>query len=340
MNAQETKIQTVQTAVPRKLVRGRHFLSCQQEGMVFLSVVLAFLCLALADPEVRSLLAYYVSNFWRNYLENASRGWVCNSGFYAALGIAIFFEMVIPAKKDQKIVSVAFLHDGLWTLLSISLSVFLLPICIAVCHSLCHHLSIAITPIEKLPQAARWVLAFLIGDFLAYAAHVWRHKSRVLWQFHSVHHSQTDLNFFSESRRHPIDQLVVYLRLWLPFVFFHLPLEAITATYVLRRWHERLYHSNIKTNLGLLRYFIVTPQSHRIHHSIQLRHQDKNFGETLSIWDHLFGTQCKNYDEYPPTGIQDLQFPIEQDQPTRGLRAHLSLLWRQLIYPVKVILRS
>lgn len=336
MNALETK---TSAAISSKPAGTRPFGSMQIEGLIFLSFALAFLLFTLSDLQVRLQISYHVSHFWGNYLRYFFTNWLFNPGFYAAAAITIVLTTTIPARRDQKILDVALLHDGLWILLHISMSVLFLPICIAAFHSLCQHCSFAM-PIEKLPVALRWVIAFLIGDFIAYCAHVWRHKSRVLWQFHAVHHSQNDLNFFSESRRHPVDHLIVYVRLFLPFFFFHLPLEAMAATYVVRRWHERIYHSNIKTNLGFFRYIIVTPQSHRVHHSIESRHKDKNFGDTLSIWDHLFGTQYRNYDEYPHTGIEDYSFPREQDSATTGLKEHCSVLFRQLLHPFKAIVRS
>jgi sterol desaturase/sphingolipid hydroxylase (fatty acid hydroxylase superfamily) len=85
-----------------------------------------------------------------------------------------------------------------------------------------------------------------------------------------------------------------------------------------------------------LRYVLVTPQSHRVHHSIEPEHQDKNFGAILSIWDHLFGTQYRKYDEYPDTGITDNSFPHEDS--FRPGRAAVTMTG-QLIYPFRLLAR-
>jgi sterol desaturase/sphingolipid hydroxylase (fatty acid hydroxylase superfamily) len=58
---------------------------------------------------------------------------------------------------------------------------------------------------------------------------------------------------------------------------------------------------------------LVTPQSHRVHHSVMLQHRDTNFGSLFSIWDYLFGTQYRGYNEYPETGIEDETFPYEKE---------------------------
>tara|TARA_S200000501_G_scaffold347172_1_gene361332 strand:- start:606 stop:854 length:249 start_codon:yes stop_codon:yes gene_type:complete len=78
----------------------------------------------------------------------------------------------------------------------------------------------------------------------------------------------------------------------------------------------------------------VTPQSHRVHHSPILEHRDTNFGLTFSIWDHIFGTQYRNYDEYPITGIHDEGFPTEQDEPDKNLA---KLVLDQFIYPFRMV---
>jgi sterol desaturase/sphingolipid hydroxylase (fatty acid hydroxylase superfamily) len=161
-----------------------------------------------------------------------------------------------------------------------------------------------------------------------------RHHVRSLWYFHAVHHSQTELNFFTEYRVHPIDDVFLFTIGVVPLMMVRSGFAAIVAVVWIRHWHTRVYHSNIRSNFGLLRYVLVTPQSHRVHHSIEPRHQNHNFGLTFSIWDHLFGTQWRRYDEYPETGINDLDFPFEQ----RRL-GELGTLLGQLLYPFRALAR-
>jgi len=96
-------------------------------------------------------------------------------------------------------------------------------------------------------------------------------------------------------------------------------------------WYTRLYHANIRTNLGPLKYILVTPQSHRVHHSLALEHRDTNFGSLFSFWDYLLGTQCQEYDVYPDTGIDDADFPQEQ---RLGLKRLLLTPIEQMLYPL------
>ncbi len=182
------------------------------------------------------------------------------------------------------------------------------------------HLSfLRIEAVESWPWVARVTLAVLFGDF-------------VFWFSHAVHHSQRQLNFFSEFRVHPGDSLLVYAINFIPILAVERGFVTVLAIVLLREWQTFFYHSNVRTNFGILRYVLVTPQSHRIQRSSEPRHRDKNFGLTFSIWDHLFGTQFRGYDEYPDTGIEE-DFPVQQNQgPLRAVPV-------QLIYPFRVLFR-
>src|SRR5262249_49555733 len=152
----------------------------------------------------------------------------------------------------------------------------------------------------------------------------------------AVHHSQRELNFFTDFRYHALEYLVRSTVLVIPFLLLKIDTPTILVFAVLQRWHTRFYHGNIRTNLGPLRYLLVTPQSHRIHHSIESRHFNKTFGSIFSIWDYLFGTQHRGYDEYPRTGIADQNFPLEVS------KAPLHVLLTpavQHLYPLQKLVR-
>jgi hypothetical protein len=76
---------------------------------------------------------------------------------------------------------------------------------------------------------------------------------------------------------------------------------------------------NVKINLGWLGWLVASPQFHRVHHSVESAHWDKNFAGVLSIFDYLFGTACPSRDIYPDTGIADAQFPGEGNSGLLGL---------------------
>jgi hypothetical protein len=118
----------------------------------------------------------------------------------------------------------------------------------------------------------------------------------------------------------------------IPFLVLRVDPSRIVWFSIFAWWHTALNHGNIRTNLGPLRYLIVTPQSHHIHHSLEPRHRDRNFGSILCLWDHLAGTQYHGYDEYPETGIADGAFPHER---AVGLRSLLLGPLIQMVYPFR-----
>ena len=92
-------------------------------------------------------------------------------------------------------------------------------------------------------------------------------------------------------------------------------------------------HANLRTNLGPLRWVLVTPQFHRVHHGYAPEHIDKNFATALSIWDRLFRTAyTRDEDEYCRTGIHDDEFPLTRDGSVREV---VGSYLRQLAYPFR-----
>ncbi len=183
------------------------------------------------------------------------------------------------------------------------------------------------------PAAVRFAVAVGIDDLAGWGNHWLRHKVPVLWALHAVPHSQRELNLLSDLRNHPLEQVIKETVHLTVFVLFGAPLTLSVAYPLMRSSFTRFYHANVRTNLGWLRYVLVTPQSHRVHHSVLPEHRDTNFGTTFSIWDRLFGTACRDTDVYPPTGVDDPRFPHEQDQPLRELP---SSFVAQLVYPFVV----
>jgi sterol desaturase/sphingolipid hydroxylase (fatty acid hydroxylase superfamily) len=175
------------------------------------------------------------------------------------------------------------------------------------------------------PVAAQIAVAFVAADLLLYLTHVARHHVPVLWRFHAVHHSQTRLNFFTEDRNHPIDVLLTRMPIVIIMRLLGVPPGLGFTMVMLTWWHGRFIHANVRCRFGPLRAILVTPQSHRIHHSCEPAHRDKNFGTHLAIWDRLFGTQHPDDRVYPATGIAG-------ERPDVG-RSSIASLGRELARP-------
>lgn len=283
-----------------------------------------------AETQVLSLIKHGWWSFQPRAIE-----WVTSPFFWLGLPICLLLSARWPAQPGQPVLSRQLWHDAIWTVFE---KCFLFTF--GVWYVLFINQILAdtfdIQPLAfaaDLPDWAKLLLGFLVADFLGWLHHLIRHKVPLFWEFHAVHHSQTHMNPLTMNRLHPVDWLVAANVRLLPTFFFGFSLDLTVGYLALSVLVDLLSHSNIRTNYGPLRYILVTPQSHRIHHSSDPRHFDRNFGVILSIWDHLFGTQYRTYDEYPPTGVPDSGWPTEERTGAGSLRA----LTLQLLYPFSAV---
>lgn len=158
-----------------------------------------------------------------------------------------------------------------------------------------------------------FILAFLLADLGMWFTHFVRHKVPLFWQFHLVHHSQERMGVLTDNRVHFIEAMVSATIVYLPLRLVGLDAQASVLIAYLTVFFTGFTHANLRTNLGPLRWILVTPQSHRVHHSDRPEHWDHNFGAILSIWDRMFGTQVRDADVYPMTGAGMADFPVETD---------------------------
>ncbi|NNE35836.1 MAG: sterol desaturase family protein [Rhodothermales bacterium] len=269
--------------------------------------------------------------------KNALAGWEAAPVFLLmGAGIAVI-ERLWPARANQRLFSWGLLCDmvWLWATYAVIFKYIMGPFRQVLDAEIFQTFktTVALTPFLDLPSPVQVAIVILSVDFTNWLHHLIRHKIAVFWEFHAVHHSQREMNFLTNERVHPLDRIFAVSIAYIPLSFL-LPDGLVgpsgVAWHFAAVWWQRLYHSNVRWTLGPLRYVLVTPQSHRIHHSALPEHQDKNFGVLFCIWDRLFGTHYDSHDEFPHTGIQDPRFPTEQDvQPAKLVWCHLM----QWIYP-------
>ncbi len=119
------------------------------------------------------------------------------------------------------------------------------------------------------------------------------HFLPVLWRFHKVHHSDLDIDVTTGIRFHPVEILISMGIKLVAVAAFGFPAGAVLLFEVLLNATSLFNHSNAYIMSGLdrlIRLLIVTPDMHRVHHSITMEESDRNFGFSLSWWDRLFGT--------------------------------------------------
>lgn len=158
---------------------------------------------------------------------------------------------------------------------------------------------------RTLPGIVLFTLVFAFAwDLWRYWFHRLQHAVPLLWLSHRFHHDETAINVAANARIHGLSFVLSEL-LYLPFlVVFGALLPPFLVTFVLFRCWGFVLHLNVRLPFGRATRWIAGPQWHRVHHSIESRHQDKNFASLFPMIDVLFGTHYEPArDEYPRTGL-------------------------------------
>ncbi len=169
-----------------------------------------------------------------------------------------------------------------------------------------------------------FVIVFL--DFAVWLEHVVSHHWPWLWRIHKVHHADVDLDVTSALRFHPLEIIISMLWKGALVALLGAPAIAVLIFEIILNGMAMFNHSNVKLPLSIdriLRPAIVTPDMHRIHHSIIERETNTNYGFNLSIWDRLFGV----YTQDPVMGQQGMTIGLAEHQN----REPTGLIWSLLL---------
>jgi sterol desaturase/sphingolipid hydroxylase (fatty acid hydroxylase superfamily) len=145
----------------------------------------------------------------------------------------------------------------------------------------------------QVPYGVAVVAGVVLFDLFIYIQHVLFHHVPSLWRLHGVHHTDLDFDVTTAIRFHPVEiALSMGIKLGLVYLFGPPALSVILFEIILNST-AMFSHSNLRLPLwldGVLRLVIVTPDMHRVHHSVIIAERNSNFGFNLSIWDRLLGT--------------------------------------------------
>lgn len=197
---------------------------------------------------------------------------------------------------------------------------------------------LGIPPLIVLPLTFSWtgvfaaaILAPLAGAFVGDFFFYWFHRGQhaFFWRFHAVHHSIREMSAVN-AYHHVSEGLIQTLLQLLPASLIVADTgPAVPLMSVLIYFQASFIHSPASVHLGPLRAVFADNRFHRIHHSLEEKHWDHNFGAFCTVWDRLFGTAWwPAKDEWPDVGLHEI------DQP-RNVRQWLTLPWR-LPKPVPV----
>jgi sterol desaturase/sphingolipid hydroxylase (fatty acid hydroxylase superfamily) len=148
-------------------------------------------------------------------------------------------------------------------------------------------------PLSGLPAWLQAIVGFVILDLAVYLQHVAFHAAPWLWRLHRMHHADLDIDVTTGVRFHPIEILLSLLIKVAVVLAFGIAPPAVLAFEVALNATSMFNHSNVAMPGRLdrvIRWLIVTPDMHRVHHSVLRQETDSNFGFNLPWWDRLFGT--------------------------------------------------
>jgi len=152
----------------------------------------------------------------------------------------------------------------------------------------------------SLPSWAKMLLTLAFMDFIFYIWHLLNHVMPLLWRFHSVHHSDPNMDVSTATRFH-IGELSFSAVIKIGLVFFlGADIMAVALFEGLLVLAAQFNHSSLRVPLRferILRILFVPPSMHRIHHSVVIRERDSNYGTIFSVWDRIFGTFLINIDQ-------------------------------------------
>jgi sterol desaturase/sphingolipid hydroxylase (fatty acid hydroxylase superfamily) len=172
---------------------------------------------------------------------------------------------------------------------------------------------------------AAFVAGVVLLDLAIYLQHVLFHAVPVLWRLHRMHHTDLEFDVTTGARFHPIEILLSMAIKLGVVAALGVPAAAVLVFEVLLNATSMFNHCNVRIPRKLdkfLRWIVVTPEMHRVHHSIAPRETNSNFGFNLPWWDRLFGT----YRPQPEAGHEAMTIGIEQFRDPRELRLDRMLL--------------
>ena len=188
-----------------------------------------------------------------------------------------------------------------------------------------------------LPQWLEIALAVVALDLVIYLQHVMLHAVPAFWRLHRMHHADLDFDVTTGARFHPVEILLSMLIKLAAVAALGAPALAVLIFEVLLNATSMFNHANVRLPAPIdrvLRWFVVTPEMHRVHHSILPHETNSNFGFNAPWWDRVFGT----YRAQPEAGHERMTIGLAQFrdprelwldrlllQPLRGAAAHVPL---------------
>ena len=241
--------------------------------------------------------------------------------FLSILIILIMAEILFPKKKRIHNRKDRWITNGLITLIntaSVNIVHIAIPLIAIVAAIDVSNGKMGLFNIINFPIWIEIILTVIILDLIIWGQHFLSHKIPFVWRFHRMHHTDRDLDVTTAVRFHPFEIIFsMFIKITSIYILGASAIAVIIFEIMLNGM-AMFNHANLRIPLrieNILRKFIVTPDLHRIHHSIYIDEHNKNFGFSLSIWDKIF----KCYLDQPRDGHKDMKLGLkwQNDKPTK-----------------------
>lgn len=240
------------------------------------------------------------------------------------LGFSLICYVLELVKPERYFISMRTRLRGLCFMIIYFCIAGILSYCLYRTIDLSHHEPLLYINLQWFSASKSWYLSFstlfiavfvslAISDFFYYWFHRLQHKIPLLWHFHSIHHTPKELNIWS-NYHHFTEEIFRYIFLLLPTTLLF-KITTMPQIFIFIISLQGIFsHASTKINFGIFRYFILDNRYHRIHHSIEKQHWNKNFASQLPLWDVVFGTAYfPKGNEWPQTGL------LQDEEPKKAL---------------------
>jgi len=167
----------------------------------------------------------------------------------------------------------------------------------------------------EVPKVLSFILSFLFMDFISYLQHRLHHKIPTLWKFHRLHHSDKHMDSLTTFLHHPLEIVSGFVFTISFAVIFDVPVIVMVIYSLIAGLHSPFTHLRKTIPLKIekyLKYILITPNFHKVHHSIDMKEGNSNFGIIFIFWDIVFGSSCLK----TPSDLNKVELGIDNKQHT------------------------
>lgn len=250
---------------------------------------------------------------------------VLGIAFYGMLALVALWESLKPAKSPTTSTPVRWLNNFALMILDNLIIRWVFPLLVVALSLTVAKHGWGLFNLFSLPLWLMLPATVIILDLAAYVVHRLLHRVSLLWRLHKIHHADLDYDLTTALRFHPLESLVTVGSTLLIVAALGAPPVAVITYQAMILSGGIIVHGNIHLPQKLdrvLRLCFVTPDMHRIHHSVDIREGNSNFAGIFSVWDRLFGTYIKN----PAAGQDGMVIGLADYRDARLLNLHWLLI--------------